>query len=986
MTVKNIDPLIQDTAELAQSSLKDVTGSQEFMPELSDPSADPLAQEEGEPVEVQVAGLGGGIGKFAKGVLSSAKEAKRTPERPDLTAKEPKPMEAIETPPEAPQPPEMPEDYFKNLREGMPTEGKPPETVFNLDNINDSDALKQHIELVAQKSGATAGKVDFKQLAKEIDEMGYSNDFVNKVIDTNQRLNADPGEVRKMMNVLVDSGRRSLDLANKVDEAAKNGTLNDDLLTEFQQAISFEGAISRGVKAKQADVARSLAILNHARTSSVNRAAELEKAVETMGGRDDVVAIARMYQSGKGGELSHNIAENVYKFPKRLKDIGMSTWINGLLSSPVTHAKNVIANGLFLGMNNVLEYGTASLIGKARSIVSKSQDRVTFDDYMIRLKSLYQGHQEGLAIGWEALKKNQQITGVSKVETGQILDPFNIEVGEGSTAFQKFASKSLALYGKVITVPGRALMAEDEYVKAINYRAELNYQANRTAREKFLELTKDKEMIDPTEIKAAQEQAMLEAQKILNGEDMTAHQKALDYAAEMTFTKELEGSFKGVEKFINRHPVAKLAAPFFRTPIDIAIEINKRLPTGLFSSKVQEEIAAGGVRRDLALSKIFTGSTISLGFATMVGEERLTGAGPFSLKQKQLLEKKGWQPYSFVYDRSEISPEKAEGLRNYTNVLETEDKVFVSYAGLEPLGTFIGMSATLGEYSMVSDDDQTLADLSMGLAAGMGDYLSELPMISGLSQLMNTMSGRGADPEEYWQNVAQNVSAQFSGAAMGMTPLGAYSSLNAYANRILNPEKALAKPDIAEYDDLNPLQKGWYDALAKSNARNVFTSSTMERQLDPITGEIREYPENMLSRAFFTKISEGKATPAYDVLTMLDIGDQTPPKKMDGVQLTDQQYNRFIELMTKTAIAGKTLSQAIGDLAYDKDFMDFAGEYPLKAKETVEGIISNYRTMAKDMLKAENIDLRSAKETLDQRKADKIAPKVQAMKIKAGLQ
>lgn len=974
--IKNIDPLMGDDPKLAQESLKDIVGVQEFMPEIANPADDPLPEEE-TPEGVEVAGWG----KVAAGVLKEATKAKRTPERPDLVANDPKPMETIETPPEAPQAPKMPEPYE------TPVTGKPPERIFNLDQINDSDSLRQHIEYVAEQAGATAGKVNFKQLAKEIDEMGYSPEFVQKVINVNERLNADPGEVRKMMNVLVDAGRRSLDLANKVDEAAENGTLNSDLLTEFQQAVAFEGAVSRGVKLKQADVARSLAILNQARTSKVNRAAELDKAVETWGTPDDVVAVARMYQSGKGGELSHNIAEGVYKFRTRFKDVAMSTWINGLLSSPVTHFKNMFANAMFSGLNNIFEYGTASLIGKARNIVFNSQDRIMVDDVMLRIRSLYQGNLEGLALSWEALKKNKQITGASKVETGQVLDPFNIEVGEGSNAFQKFWAKGLGIYGKAITAPGRALMAEDEYFKAVNYRAELNYLAQKKARDKFLELTKDKDMLDPSEIKAAEEFSIAEAKRVLSGEDMEAHKQALDYAGEMTFTKDMEGTLRVFEKAINKNPIYKIIAPFFRTPVNIAIELNKRLPTGLISPSVIKEIQAGGVRRDLALAKVSMGSSIVFGLSAMVGEERLTGAGPFSVKQRQLLEKNGWQPYSFVYDRSEITSEKAEALRKYTTVLETEDKVYISYAGLEPIGALVGMSATLGEYTLVSNDDQTITDLSMGLAAGAGDYLSELPVVAGLSELMNSVSGKGADPEKYFENFIQKSTTQIASAGMGMTPLGAYSSLSAYAQRVLDPEKRLAKPDIDEYDDLNPLQKGWYDALAKSNARSVFTGDEVERQLDPITGEIREYPESALARAFFMKVSKGKGIPAYDVMYMLDVPDQTPPRKMDGIELTGPQYNRYIELMTQTPIGGKTLSEAVGAFKDDTDFLDFAEsseENAVRARDVVVRVISDYRSMAKDMLKAENLNIAEGEKLKKEKAGAKILPKIEAMRIKTG--
>ena len=75
-----------------------------------------------------------------------------------------------------------------------------PETAFNLDQITDSDGLKQFIEATARTYGADKlVKVSYKDIATKASEEGYDETFLAKIINPMERTQADPREAYKMM-------------------------------------------------------------------------------------------------------------------------------------------------------------------------------------------------------------------------------------------------------------------------------------------------------------------------------------------------------------------------------------------------------------------------------------------------------------------------------------------------------------------------------------------------------------------------------------------------------------------------------------------------------------------------------------------------------------------------------------------------------------------------------------------------------------------
>lgn len=350
---------------------------------------------------VKVAGLGKEI---LKGVLKSAPKRKEVPImspdkemekiEPYILIKEAAPEKAEEILQEAPRMPAA----------GAPSAEPPrPETVTNLDLITGPDELKQHIEAVGRAYGAdTLERMSYTELAGKIADEGYDEAFIASIIDPARKTQANPADAYRMLLAVTDAGDRAFKLGERVKQAKAAGTLTPELASEFQQAVALEGVLLKSARGRQADIARTLGIFSQARQSTAERGAMLEAIMSEAGGIDNVADFANRYialdtRSGRARLSEKSIGGT-------LRDIWFTTWINGLLSSPVTHAKNIAGNAFF-GAYQIPERAVASVIGKTRNVMFGGEQAIQFNEVYAQAVGMMQGIREGGAISWEAFKR-----------------------------------------------------------------------------------------------------------------------------------------------------------------------------------------------------------------------------------------------------------------------------------------------------------------------------------------------------------------------------------------------------------------------------------------------------------------------------------------------------------------------------------------------------------------------------------------------------
>jgi hypothetical protein len=774
------------------------------------------------------------------------------------------------------------------------------QTIFNLDMIKDADGVRQFIEAIAKEYGADKlPKMSYKEVAEKAALEGYDERFIARILDPNVQTTASPEDAYKMMLAITDAGKRAFDLAQEVKLAAKNGTLNPDLVTKFHQAIALEGVLAKAAKGRQADIARTLGIFSQARTSSVNRGAQLDEILKEAGGIQNSFELANSYTALDG--RSDRLALSEKTISGTVKDIWFSTYINGLLSSFPTHAKNIAGNSFF-GVWQIPERIVASGIGKGRNFIFRGgEEAIKVNEIYAQAVGMLQGIREGGSIAWTAFKKNEPTDALSKIENVRNgRDTFDVSFGDSTTA--KALNGAMKYWGTFVTLPSRFLMAEDEFFKAVGYSMEKNALVTREANKEYSNLIKNG--ID--ENTAATQAAALH-EKLLIEPTAEIEEAAKSMSSTVTFTRELEPNLQAIEKFISNatikdFPVLKLFFPFVKTPTNIAMEAMSRTPIlNLFSPRFKADWDAGGIRRDMAISRVTLGGLMIYGAGSYALEGKLTGYGPMRSEDKAALEATGWQQFSFVLNKSDVDPEMLAKYKKITSVKEGPDKYYVSYAGIEPFSSLLSIASTAGEYAMLEGSGSDMEKIFTGGAVGLYQYTGDQPMLQGFGEIMKVLSAKSKDVPTFLYNVMSQVSKQGTSFVVGGSPAGAYSSFIASVERVMHPEKSLVKEAVSP-DDVGLLsggEKGFWEALGTYCSRNPLCSDRLPVQKDPITGnEKRISSENWAEKYSPFKTSDGKFSPAHAVLVEYGVPMPQVPKKIDGVELTDQQINQWIDIAT----------------------------------------------------------------------------------------
>jgi hypothetical protein len=694
----------------------------------------------------------------------------------------------------------------------------------------------------------------------------------------------------------------------------------------------------------------------------------LEAIMNEAGGIESVHDFASKYTALSSSSARANMSESGYGNTlkgtfNRLTDMTMSTWINGLLSNPTTHAKNIAGNTFFGGLQ-IPERALASAIGKTRNFMFQGgEEAISGNEVYAQAMGFLQGIREGGEIAARAVKSNTPTDPFQKIEATRLnRQPFEADFGDSDTG--KAVSGALNYWGKFVTLPGRALMAEDEFFKAIGYRMELNALATRESEKMYKSLVDSG--IDPDN--AARQSADFMAGMLANP-TADIQDAAMGVSRTVTFTRELEPALQGIQRAA-QNPLIKMFVPFIKTPTNIALEAITRTPGLNFASpRFWGDYNAGGIRRDQAIARVTLGGAMIYSVSAGVFEGRVTGYGPMRLEDKKALEGTGWQQFSFVFDTKDVSEEMMARFEKLTTVSRGPDKVYISYAGLEPIGTLLGIGATSGEYAQMTPGGEDLDKLMMGGALGVYQYLSEQPMLSGFNDIQKVFSSGSKDGPTILYDLINASSKQMSQFLIGGSPLGAHSSLVAGVERMVDPSRSSTLP--AEMSTktgiIDPAVRGFYSAVQYYKSRNPLTSDSLPRALDPITGEVEMVGKGKLYEMFNPfKESSGKYNQAKAVLVAYGVPMYIPKKSIDGIQLSATQYNRWIELATQDG----ALQDQIAYLGESESIQNLASQDLGKAQAIISKVISDAYSNAKQMLIAEDPDLFDAMRENDEFKRD----------------
>jgi hypothetical protein len=488
---------------------------------------------------------------------------------------------------------------------------------------------------------------------------------------------------------------------------------------------------------------RTLNILKNYQTKASDETQAAVQFLKKLGGEEHVDLTLRLLEDLTPGQM-------MAAAPKLLEATTsqklLEAWKMGLLSGPTTHAVNSISNKLFKSLDTA-EHAVAGLIGKLHG-----GDKVYMREAPARMTAGIKAFRQALKVAQKAFKLEQEGFALGKVEAGH-------------------AHAIGGKLGKIVRTPGRLLVAEDEFFKTFAYAAEMQSQAIRKVmRRKDIPKHRRQEAIDALVQKP--EKDMIKA--------------AEDAAHRLTFTNDLGKSGKRIQKAIQDTTGLGFIVPFFRTPVNIAKQAIYRTPGAAATPHFWRQVLKEkGAARDLALARVFTGTTLGSFAGALVMDDRLSGAGPAEPGRLQA-KYPTWQPYSVRFgDR------------------------WISYNRIEPVGMVLGMFADAAELWRDRKDYEANELYTRALTVASKNLASKT-FIKGVADfaLAATAPDRGA--EALGESLARSMVP--ASALMGQTarlidphrrevdnPLQAMQSQIPFARNLLEPGRTVTG-EVAEIE------------------------------------------------------------------------------------------------------------------------------------------------------------------------------------------
>lgn len=753
----------------------------------------------------------------------------------------------------------------------------------------DADAIN------AKRRGIVTNEQTIKESSQEYRDL---NDLIGRA----------PGPMNAAQAVaarrlLASSGEQIVQLA-KIAESP-NASPAD--IFNFRRAMSVHYAIQSEVVAARTETARALQAWAIPAGATKARSQAIADLIAQGGGSGDIQALAKAVSTVGNNQTAINTMARELgrgRFGAALYQV----WINGLLSSPKTHAVNILSNSM-TALYAIPERYMAAGISKAFY-----NGEIAAGEAASQAYGLIKGIRDGVRLIYMGNKAQ------GKQGIGDVFDAFVAIEGTNQNAISAEAlglspngslGYGIDMISKLVNAPGSMLNAEDKFFKTINYRMELQAQAYRQAAAEGLDGRDAAERIH----------------EILSNPPDNLKADAIDMAHYQTFTAPLSSGARqtlgGIAKTPFIGPIFKLVVPFVKTPTNILKFTFARTPLAYLAGSIQSDIKAGGARAAQAHARVATGSMIALSIVDMAAEGTITGAGPLAENTQSLRSTRrsagGPPPYSVkIGDR------------------------WYAYNRLDPIGMMMGFGADISEMIASADDADSEQLIGAGVMA-LAQNLASKSYLSGIFDFMAAIdpSNPTSTPGKYILNFAGSIAPYSSflrSIATANDPVardakavvyGEDNKVDPVASYLQSMINNIKKGIPGMSDELPPMRDLWGEPIDRSSGIGWgwdFVSPLASRadNPDPVT---KVFIDNRIEVGF-------------------------PPRTIEGVQLTPAEYDQFTEL------AGKPAKAYLDNLISQKSFEQMSdGPDGMKA-QLVKNVISNFRDQARAQMMMRNPELR----------------------------
>lgn len=730
-----------------------------------------------------------------------------------------------------------------------------------------------------------------KQTQAAADKIGTQGSF-DQLIErrTGDAFNAE--QIVAARTLYNDSTQKLLELA---DVAARPEASDIDVFN-FRKMVATHHAIQKEVLGVRAEAGRALQAWSIPTGVTTRGLKDIEQILAEFGGTEASKDLARTLAANKDRLSADaiNVLTQKGALARTVEAVAEARTL-GLLTNPQTHIVNLAGNA-----------STAVTLGIERALAS-TRGNVEIGEALQYFHSFMQSNKEALANAAEAFRTGQTGFGLGKID----LPPVRATSQDQLNATGVFKPFGLAIdhYGQFLSkYVGGSLAAGDEYFKTQLYKAQLRSLAFREGREKGLQGADLKKHIATA----------------VNDPSPRLRADAQEFALYGTHTRNLGKAGQNFQSLVAQVPGARFLVPFIRTPVNIFKFNFERTPLALLNSKIRQDITAGGIRADQALTRIGLGTSFLFMGTDLAMDGRITGGGPPDGRLQASLRRTGWQPYS----------------------VKVGDK-YVSYARMEPFATWLGMSADFAEIlTNYEPYDLEMQDNTERLATAAVSALSSQVVGKTFLQGVADTASVLADPDRRAEEFINQFTGSFVPAGVAAIERAEDPSLNYVFDQM-----AAIKSRIPGMSADLPKR---YNVWGEEIKLNYYDDKGLPKEADAIVAFLNPF-----------YVSKKRNDPVDKFLMENGFQFGPPPKvqQFDGVPINLRDYPQIYADLVRIRGAEVTLPK-YGDVTMREFFEDLiADESPRslvffndftdrdEQQQFVRNVVSDYTTAAKQAIR-----------------------------------
>lgn len=567
------------------------------------------------------------------------------------------------------------------------------ELVINLSRINSDEDIKKVIQEMSNNPqllpGSQAERRGVRSNVQTLESAEDINGF-NELMKrrTGEAFNAEQITAsRSFYNYITEKVKESSQLAGS-STASKLDVFN------FRKILAIHDATQKEFLGMRAEAGRALQAWSIPVDSQGVNTKAINEIINVYGGSDNAVKLAQRIsnvESLSASSLNEITRKTAYA---RTSEAFREAWTLGLLTSPDTHFSNVLSTGL-TGLAEIPKRGLQAMM---------SDSPVKKQEMFYLAKGMSTSFREAFSNSAKAFRTGQ--TGFS---TGKIELPRQRATSLESmdpTGLWKYPAYAMDYYGRAVGIASRGLAAGDELMRTVLANGQAYALGARDGAEKGL---KGRELSD-----------------YVNAYKQSPPESAVDsikaFAEYNLFINQLGEIGQQGQRLISKVPSLRFVMPFVKAPTNIFKYGFEHTPLAFASSRIRDDISAGGLRRAEALSKIGMGTVLMQIGTDMSLKGEITGGGPSDPRYRRILQNQGWQPYS----------------------LKIGD-TYYSYSRLEPIATLLGFSADMTDiltnyesYDMYEQEE--VERMGTAVVAMMANQVIGKTFLQGVSDTIDVLS------------------------------------------------------------------------------------------------------------------------------------------------------------------------------------------------------------------------------------------------------